>query len=36
MTRIATRLQRASLDALITLVVSMLERRMRRAVEHRR
>jgi hypothetical protein len=36
MTRIATRLQRAILDALMTLVVVMLERRMRKAVHGRR
>jgi hypothetical protein len=36
MTRIAARLQRAILDALMTLVVVMLERRMRKAVHGRR
>jgi hypothetical protein len=35
-TRIAARLQRATLDVLMTLVVAMLERRMRRAVGGRR
>jgi hypothetical protein len=34
-TRIAARLQRATLDVLMTLVVAMLERRMRRAVRGR-
>lgn len=35
MTRITMRLQRAGLNALITVVVVMLERRMRRAVSRR-
>jgi hypothetical protein len=35
MTRIAARLQRAGLDALITILVVMLERRMRKAVNAR-
>jgi hypothetical protein len=34
--RIAARLQRATLDVLMTLVVAMLERRMRSAVSRRR
>jgi hypothetical protein len=35
MTRIVAGLQRAGLNALITLVVVLLERRMRRAVDRR-
>jgi hypothetical protein len=35
-TRVAVRLQRLGLDALITFVVALLERRMRRAVDRRR
>jgi hypothetical protein len=35
-TRVVARLQRATLDALMTLVVATLERRMRRAVASRR
>jgi hypothetical protein len=35
-TRIAVRVQRAGLNVLITLVVVLLERRMRKAVDRRR
>jgi hypothetical protein len=35
-TRIAVRLQRAALNVLMTVVVVMLERRMRKAVDRRR
>jgi hypothetical protein len=36
MTRLTARLQRAALSGLLTVVVTMLERRMRRAVASRR
>jgi hypothetical protein len=36
MTRIAARLQRATLDVLMTVVVVLIERRMRKAVHGRR
>jgi hypothetical protein len=36
MTRVAARLQRFTLDVLMTVVVAMLERRMRKAVDGRR